>query len=47
MTWFELYAFFGVPVILFTMAYAAVRLAERDARRFDEAQARRAHQPGE
>jgi hypothetical protein len=37
MTWFEIYAFFGVPAILFAMAYAAVRLAERDAHRFDEA----------
>lgn len=47
MTWFEIYAFFGVPAILFGMAYAAVRLAERDTHRFEEAQARRAQQPGE
>jgi hypothetical protein len=46
MTWFELYALVGVPAILLVLAYAAFRMVDRDARHFDEAQARRARQPG-
>lgn len=46
MTWLELYALVGVPAILLALAYGALRIVDRDARRFDEAQAR-ARQPGE
>ena len=35
MTWLQLYAYIGVPLILLAMAYGAVKLAEHDRRALD------------
>jgi hypothetical protein len=35
MTWLQLYALVGVPLILLAMGYGALRLADRDRRRLD------------
>jgi hypothetical protein len=35
MTWLQLYAYFGVPLILLVMAYGAIKLSDHDLRELD------------
>ena len=40
MSWYEFYAYVGVPLILLAFAFGLLKIDERDTRRFEEAQAR-------
>jgi hypothetical protein len=35
MTWLQLYAFVGVPLILLAMAYGAIKLSDHDVRELE------------